>query len=116
MHPWGSAQPKRLKTIALGYKGIKANASLRIRSETILRMRCELWGFVEASPRILEQIHISARNFENGICSKLANIEKESTAFEAFRSQEEEKEEKYWVRKAYKDRLQFVQKVLQMAE
>ena len=60
----------------------------------------------QRSPRILEQIHILARSFEDGVCSKLANIEKEATTFEAFRSQEEKKEKKYWVSKVYKDRLE----------
>jgi len=50
--------------------------------------------FVEKSPRILEEIHILARTFKDGVCSKLAYIEKEATAFEASRSQEEKKEEK----------------------
>ena len=72
----------------------EANVSLRIRSETILRMRCDICDFVEKSPRILEEIHILARTFKDGVCSKLAYTEKEATAFEAFRSQEEKKEEK----------------------
>ena len=72
----------------------EANVSLRIRSKTILRMRCELWDSVQKLPRILEQIHILACSYEDGICSKLANIEKEATAFEAFRSQEEKTEGK----------------------
>ena len=72
----------------------EANVSLRIRSKTILRMRCKLCDFVEKSLRILGQIHIFAPSFEDGVCSKLANIEKEATAFEALRSQEEKKEEK----------------------
>jgi len=70
----------------------EANVSLRIRSDTILRMRCEVCDFVEKSPRILEEIHILARTFKDCVCSKLAYTEKEATAFEAFRSQEEKKE------------------------
>ena len=65
---------------------------MRLRSETIMRTRCELWNFVEKSPRILEQIHALARSFEDGVCSKLANTETETTAFKAFRSQEEKEE------------------------
>ena len=61
----------------------EANISLRIRSETILRMRCEVCDIVEKSPRILEEIHILARTFKDGVCSKLAYTEKEATAFEA---------------------------------
>ena len=72
----------------------EAIVSLRIRTQTILRMRCELSDFVEKSSRIFEEVHILARTFNDGVCSKLGNIEKEATAFEAFRSREERKEEK----------------------
>ena len=51
-------------------------------------MRCDICDFVEKSPRILEEIHILARTFKDGVCSKLAYTEKEATAFE------EKKEEK----------------------
>ena len=70
----------------------EANLSPRIRSKTTVRMRCEVWDFVEKSPRILEEIHILARSFEDGVCSKLANIEKEATAFEVTRSKEKKEE------------------------
>ena len=72
----------------------EANVSLRIRSDTILRMRCEVCDFVEKSPRILEEIHILVLTFKDGVCSKLGYTEKEATAFEAFRSQKEKKEGK----------------------
>ena len=60
-------------------------------------MLCEVWDFVEKSPRILEEIHILARSFEDGVCSKLVkkkkkNSEKEATAFEVTRSKEKKEE------------------------
>ena len=42
----------------------EANVSLRIRSETILRMRCDVCDFVEKSPRILEEIHMMRKKYE----------------------------------------------------
>ena len=57
-------------------------------------MRYDLWDFVEKSQRILEQIHVLVRSFEDGVCSKRANIEKEATDFKAFRCEEEKKKKK----------------------
>ena len=46
-----------------------------------------------------------ALTFQNGVCSKLVIIEKETSAFKASR-RKEKKEETFWVRKVYKDRLE----------
>ena len=70
----------------------EANFSQRSRGAATVRMLCDVWDFVEKSPRIFEEIHILARSFEDGVCSKLANSEKEATAFDITRSKEKKEE------------------------
>ena len=61
-------------------------------SEVTVLMHCEVWDFIEKSPQIREEIHILACSFKDGVCPKLANVEKETTAFEVTRSKEKKEE------------------------
>ena len=55
-------------------------------------MCCEFWDFVEKLLTTFEEIHILVHSFTDGVCSKLATIENEATAFEVIESQEKKEE------------------------
>ena len=55
-------------------------------------MCCEFWDFVEKLSTTFEEIYILVHSFTDGVCSKLATIENEATAFEVIESQEKKEE------------------------